>query len=102
MHQDEFSAEVDRLWLQVKPLYGSLQCHVRARLSDYYGTDIVPLNQPIPAHLLGNMWAQTWENINGIAAPEDADPGVDLTKQILADGMDEIEMVRTDEAFLLP
>ena len=102
MHQDEFSAEVDRLWLQVKPLYGSLQCHVRGRLSDYYGTDIVPLNQPIPAHLLGNMWAQTWENINGIAAPEDADPGVDLTKQILADGMDEIEMVRTDEAFLLP
>ncbi len=99
MHQDEFAAEVDRLWLQVKPLYGSLQCHVRARLSDHYGADIVPLDQPIPAHLLGNMWAQSWENIYDITAPKDADPGINLTKQILASGMDEIEMVRKGEAF---
>ncbi len=99
MEPDAFSAELDRLWSQVKPLYEALHCHVRARLGAKYGTDLVPQDQPIPAHLLGNMWAQSWNNIYDVAAPADADPGYDLTKQIVANGMDEKRMVRIGEAF---
>jgi peptidyl-dipeptidase A len=58
MDADEFPVEVDRLWGQVEPLYTALHCHVRAKLGEVYGTDIVPPNGAIPAHLLGNMWAQ--------------------------------------------
>ena len=64
---------------QVLPLYESLHCYVRAKLSEFYGEDLVPLDAPIPAHLLGNMWAQDWSNIYDLVAPEDADPGYDLT-----------------------
>ncbi len=60
MPADAFAAEVDRLWGQVKPLYDALHCYVRATLEKTYGDAVVPPGQPIPAHLLGNMWAQHW------------------------------------------
>ena len=42
--------------------------------------DVVPANGPIPAHLLGNIWAQDWTNIYKLVAPANADPGYDLTE----------------------
>ena len=71
-------AKLDRLWEQLRPLYLSLHAYVRARLREKYG-DAVPANGPIPAHLLGNMWAQDWDNIYPLVAPPNADPGYDLT-----------------------
>jgi peptidyl-dipeptidase A len=56
---DEFAGELDRLWEQVRPLYLSLQAYVRMKLREHYGADVVPANGPIPAHLAGNVWAQT-------------------------------------------
>jgi peptidyl-dipeptidase A len=56
----EFEQDVDRLWNEVKPLYDALHCYTRARLQKVYGKDKVPDGKPIPAHLLGNMWAQDW------------------------------------------
>ena len=60
MSPAEFEQESTRLWDQVKPLYDELHCHVRAKLGEIYGGDKVPQGGPIPAHLLGNMWAQEW------------------------------------------
>src|SRR4051794_27630890 len=37
MSDEEFAREMDRLWLQVKPLYDQLHCYVRAKLSEHYG-----------------------------------------------------------------
>ena len=99
MEPDAFTAELDRLWDQVRPLYESLHCYVRAALSDKYGADVVPPEGPIPAHLLGNMWAQTWSNIYPLVAPEGADPGFDLTEVLKAREVDELEMVRYGERF---
>ncbi len=84
MPPDEFAAELDRLWGQVKPLYDSLHCYVRARLNEKYGDAVVPPGKPIPAHLLGNMWAQDWDNIYELVAPPNADPGYDLTELLEA------------------
>ncbi len=39
MPPDALAAEVDRLWNQVRPLYTSLHCYVRARLVETYGPD---------------------------------------------------------------
>ena len=63
MSPGEFEQETERLWTQVKPLYDQLHCHVRAKLVEKYGKDKVPETGLIPAHLLGNMWAQEWGNI---------------------------------------
>ena len=93
-----FSREVDRLWEQVRPLYVSLHAYVRTRLRAQY-KDAVPERGPIPAHLLGNVWAQSWENIYPLVAPKDADPGHDLTAILKAKKIDEREMARYGERF---
>ncbi|WP_191057864.1 M2 family metallopeptidase [Geminicoccus harenae] len=95
----DFVAETDRLWNEVKPLYQALHCHVRAKLGEAYGTDVVPPAGPIPAHLLGNMWAQEWGNIYDLVAPEDADQGYDLTEILEARKFDAEGIVRTAEGF---
>ena len=99
MPADAFAADMDRVWGQVKPLYDSLQCHVRVKLNEKYGDDVVSLNGPIPAHLLGNMWAQSWDNIYDDVAPQTETPAIDLTKRLAVKGYDEKAMVRTAETF---
>jgi len=99
MPADDFANELDRLWGQVKPLYDDLHCYVRGELGKKYGEDKVPQDKPIPAHLLGNMWAQSWGNIYDVVAPINADPGYDVTKQLAAHDYDEIKMVKGAEKF---
>jgi peptidyl-dipeptidase A len=99
MAPDAFAKEVDRLWEQVKPLYLSLHAYVRKRLRETYGPNVVPEKGPIPAHLLGNMWAQQWGNIEPLVAPKNADPGFDLTARLKEKKIDELEMVRYGERF---
>ena len=67
------AAELERLWLQVRPLYEALHCHVRAELGSELGTAVVPPDGPIPAHLLGNMWGQSWTNVHETVAPRSGD-----------------------------
>jgi peptidyl-dipeptidase A len=99
MDPDAFAQELDRLWTQVQPLYNSLHCYVRARLNQKYGDQVVPLDKPIPAHLLGNMWAQEWGNVYELVAPPQADPGYDLTKILEERKTDAKQMVKYGEGF---
>lgn len=99
MSSAEFTTEARRLWDQVKPFYDELHCHVRAKLSEQYGADKVPLDKPIPAHLLGNMWSQTWENIYPIMEPHAGVASLDVTKALNEQNYDEKRMVQTAEGF---
>jgi peptidyl-dipeptidase A len=67
----EFSAELERAWKQLEPLYRELHDYVRARLIAQYGKAADRPDGMIPAQLLGNMWAQEWGNIYDIVAPTD-------------------------------
>ncbi len=98
MSPDDFAKELDRLWDQVRPLYLSLHAYVRWKLHEKYG-DAVPANGPIPAHLLGNIWAQDWTNIYKLVAPANADPGYDLTKILKTRNMQSRDMVKSAESF---
>ena len=55
---DDFAAEMDRLWLQVKPLYDALHAFTRNGLERAYGARGAAPDGRIPAHLLGNMWSR--------------------------------------------
>ncbi len=99
MEPDAFAAEMERLWQQVKPLYDSLYTYTRAKLAQKYGSDVVPDNGLIPAHLLGNMWSQEWSNIYPLLKPEGSDPGYDLTEALQKKQTDAKQMVRYGEAF---
>lgn len=98
---EEFSALADEQWNRVEPLYKSLHCHVRAQLADKYGEDVVKPGEPIPAHLLGNMWAQQWGNIFDLVAPADTDPGYNVDDLIEKKNMSEMDMVKTAEDFFV-
>jgi peptidyl-dipeptidase A len=98
MEPDQFAAEMERLWLQVKPLYDSLHTYALAKLRQKYG-DAVPATGAIPAHLLGNMWSQTWGNIYDIVKPAAITPAYDLTKILVEKKTDAKQLTRYGEAF---
>lgn len=99
MPPEEFSRELDRLWEQVKPLYEQLHAYVRWKLREKYGASAVPENGPIPAHLLGNIWAQQWDNLYPELAPKGADPGYDLTAILKRRNTTPVDMVKYGERF---
>jgi peptidyl-dipeptidase A len=98
MPPDAFTKELDRLWDQVRPLYLKLHAYVRMKLHEKYG-DVVPATGPIPAYLLGNIWAQDWSNIYPLVAPKNADPGYSLDDILKQRKMPPLEMVRAGERF---
>ena len=100
MPPDDFSKEMDRLWGQVRPLYLSLHAYMRMKLHEKYG-GIVPEKGPIPAHLLGNIWAQSWENLYNDVAPKTGAPAYDLTKILAARKTSAVDMVKFGERFFV-
>ena len=99
MSADQFEQDVERLWQQVRPLYLSLHAYVRAQLVKKYGPQVVPPDGMIPAHLLGNMWAQEWGNIYPLVAPANADKGYDLTKLLEEKKTTPVQLVKYGEGF---
>ena len=99
MPPEAFAQELERLWEQVRPLYVALHAYVRKKLREKYGDAVVPANGPIPAQLLGNLWAQEWENIYPLVTPQNADPGYDLTQILKSRNTDAKQMVRYGEHF---
>jgi peptidyl-dipeptidase A len=98
MPPDAFTKELDRLWEQVRPLYLKLHAYVRMKLRAKYG-NVVPETGPLPAHLLGNIWAQDWSNIYPLASPGTADAGYSLTEILKRRKTGALDMVRTGERF---
>ncbi|MGI9222461.1 MAG: M2 family metallopeptidase [Woeseiaceae bacterium] len=99
MSATDFEADTARLWEQVKPLYDELHCHVRAKLGEHYGEDKVPQDGPIPAHLLGNMWAQEWGFIYDIMEPYPGVSDLDVDATLKTKNYSPQEMVRSAEDF---
>ena len=100
MPPEQFAAETERMWQEVKPLYMALHTYVRNKLSQKYGAAIQPATGPIRADLLGNMWAQEWANIYPLVAPKGAgDVGYNLTDLIEKKKLDEVGMVKIGEGF---
>lgn len=99
MTPEQFEADTERLWQEVKPLYDELHCYVRSRLQTKYGKDKLADKAPIPAHLLGNMWAQEWNNIYDVVEPYKGQGSLDVSKNLQKKKIDEKAMVRIGESF---
>ena len=87
-------AYADRRHLRWMPVFAG------QRATEVYGSDVVPQDGPIPAHLLGNMWSQDWVNVSDLVVPEAAAP-LDLTALLRAHGMDARKMVKQAEKFFV-
>ena len=99
MPPEAFAAEMERLWQQVKPLYDSLHTYTRYKLRATYGPDVVPLTGPIPSHLFGNMWSQSWNNLYPILKPATGASSYDLTKVLEQRKTDATQMTKYAEGF---
>ncbi|MFL5405633.1 MAG: M2 family metallopeptidase [Myxococcales bacterium] len=99
MPPEQFPAEMDRLWAQVKPLYDDLHCYVRGRLQEKYGKDLVKDDKPIPAHLLGNMWAQEWTKIYPLVEPYPDAAQLDVTSAMTRMGLTPEKMMAIGMGF---
>jgi len=99
MSPAEFEAESAKLWEQVKPLYDELHCHVRAKLGEVYGDEKVSQDGPIPAHLLGNMWAQQWSSLYDLLEPYPGVGDIDVDTTLKTKNFSPQEMTRSAESF---
>ena len=99
MPTEDFAKEEDRLWEQLKPLYLSLHAYVRGQLRKRYGNELVPAKGPIPAHLLGNIWSQEWNNVYSLTDSPKPPQGYDLTKILQDRKTDAKGMVKYGESF---
>jgi peptidyl-dipeptidase A len=101
MRPEELEADVERLWAEVRPLYSELHCFAASRLRAKWGAARVPEGQPIPAHLLGNMWSQSWGNIYPLLEPYANKPSLDVTRGVAKKKLDSKAMVRQAESFFV-
>ena len=99
MPADDFAKEASRLWTQVSPLYKQLHCYVRGKLQKTYGPDRVPNGKPIPAQLLGNMWAQQWAEIYPLVEPYPGVSDLDVTTALVKQKYDPVKITQSAENF---
>lgn len=66
-YQDpKFEKNLRNIYLTIRPLFEELHTYVRRALNAKYGADVVSLDGPIPMHVLGNVWAQSWGDVSGL------------------------------------
>ncbi|XP_058812773.1 angiotensin-converting enzyme-like [Topomyia yanbarensis] len=82
--QDGFVDSMKRLWTELKPFYDELHKYVRRHLLELYGDKMDDKNPNIPAHLTGNMWAQSWVNLYERTKPFKNAADLDITKALVA------------------
>ncbi|XP_037079985.1 angiotensin-converting enzyme-like isoform X2 [Pollicipes pollicipes] len=95
----DFRSQIARLWDQLTPLYEQLHAYVRGRLRKHYGEDVVSKDGLIPAHLLGNMWSQSWSNLLDICKPYPEKASVDVTPQMVEQGYTPLKMFQMSDEF---
>ena len=72
---------------------------MRGRLQKTYGAQRVPDGKPIPAQLLGNMWAQQWGEIYPLVEPYPGVSDLDVTAALKKQKYDAVRITQSAEAF---
>ncbi|KAI4807922.1 hypothetical protein KUCAC02_027695, partial [Chaenocephalus aceratus] len=96
---ETFEQDIEKLYRTIEPLYKNLHAFVRRQLYNQYGPKYINLKGPIPAHLMGNMWGQTWNNIYGMMIPFPDKPNVDVTEEMERQGYNATHMFGVAEEF---
>nr|XP_050869906.1 angiotensin-converting enzyme isoform X1 [Vespula vulgaris]XP_050869908.1 angiotensin-converting enzyme isoform X1 [Vespula vulgaris] len=97
----DFQQEIENVWEIIRPLYEELHAYVRKKLRDLYGPEKISGHAPLPSHVLGNVWAQSWINIQDITIPYPGKNYLDVTPEMQAQGYTPIDMFRIGEEFYL-
>ncbi|XP_048526503.1 angiotensin-converting enzyme isoform X2 [Dendroctonus ponderosae] len=93
--------DLEDAWTEIKPLYELLHAYVRRRLREYYGPERISRQAPLPSHILGNMWGQSWSNIFDITQPYPGQNFLDVSPEMLKQGYTPIDVFRLAEDFFV-
>lgn len=96
---DNLPELVRSLWKDLEPFYQELHAYVRAKLAEQYPQ--VREKEAIPAHLLGNMWAQSWVEIYPLVEPYKGRSSLDVTKTMKEKNYTVEDMFNVTESFFL-
>ena len=90
---------VKSLWKDLEPFYQELHAYVRSQLARSYPQ--VRENDAIPAHLLGNMWAQNWVAIYPLVEPYKDRSSLDVTQSMRKKNFKVEDLFNLTETFFL-
>lgn len=96
-----FRKDAENVWEEILPLYELIHAYVRRKLREFYGPDRINKNAPLPDHVLGNMYGQTWSNILDITLPYPGRHFLEVTPAMLAQGYTPSIMFHLAEDFFL-
>ncbi|KAK1347043.1 LOW QUALITY PROTEIN: hypothetical protein QTO34_000905 [Cnephaeus nilssonii] len=98
--RSQLTEDVDRIFLEIKPLYEHLHAYVRAKLMDTYPSRISPTGC-LPAHLLGDMWGRFWTNLYNLTVPFEQKPNIDVTDAMKEQSWDAEKIFKEAEKFYM-
>ncbi|CAG5117199.1 unnamed protein product, partial [Candidula unifasciata] len=93
--------EVYHLMEKVGPLYRQLHAYVRHVLKKEYGAKLFPSTGQIPAHLLGNMWADRWDSLNYLVQPFKKKTELYFQRELTRQNYTVRKMLQTAEDFIV-
>ncbi|XP_066581953.1 angiotensin-converting enzyme [Prorops nasuta] len=96
-----FQQEIEEVWEIIRPLYEELHAYVRRKLRDLYGPEKISSHAPLPSHILGNIWGQSWSNLIDVTIPYPGKNYLDVTLEMQAQGYTPIDMFKIGEEFYL-
>ncbi|XP_055642821.1 angiotensin-converting enzyme isoform X2 [Toxorhynchites rutilus septentrionalis] len=94
-----FREEMEQVWNEILPLYEMIHAYVRRKLRDFYGPDKINNNAPLPDHILGDMYGQSWNNILDIVIPYPGRSFLEVTPEMLKQGYNPLVMFQIAEEF---
>uniref|UniRef100_A0A0B7ANC9 Angiotensin-converting enzyme n=1 Tax=Arion vulgaris TaxID=1028688 RepID=A0A0B7ANC9_9EUPU len=98
---DTFIDDVRDLFDQVAPLYEQLHAYVRRRLRQVYGESRFPKSGHIPAHILGDLWAEQWDSLIDLVKPFSNKTAMDVTPEMIKQNYTVDQIFRTAEKFFV-
>lgn len=94
-----FRLEMETVWQEILPLYELIHAYVRRKLREFYGPDKINRNAPLPDHVLGNMYGQSWSNILDITIPYPGRSYLEVTPAMRAQAYTPLVMFQLGEEF---
>jgi peptidyl-dipeptidase A len=95
---EDFKEQMAILWQTVEHFYQKLHAFVRMKLRQQYPNKM-PTDGTIPAHILGNMWGQSWGNILELVAPFPNKKSVDVTETLKQQNYTALTMFELSDKF---
>ncbi|MCL4156429.1 UNVERIFIED_CONTAM: hypothetical protein GTU68_013958 [Idotea baltica] len=96
---ETFEDDVLEIYNQLKPLYLQVFAYTRRKLREVYGESRISKRGPIPAHITGNMWAQTWSNLFDILEPYPNKVSISVSKDMNEQGYTPLLMFQKADDF---